>query len=231
MLQSFNSNQMDERFWCCLTQEPSHLVSLHSSWDSNQTLQTSHHSCGRRSPLCCSWSLWLAEAGCNRDQMDLQRSRRSCCPSRLSRPHPWSWQSRMSSDWYNHKYQQKSGWTQASISSHSQLLLYASCQGCEDRVQGGLLSWRHLWLSRWAKNYFSPLTFTATAFCRAKCRLPESSSSGRVGDTRKCEVLRTMVAAAMFGIVAILGSSRWYTKVARFWRQRRTFIWRRLTWY
>ena len=37
-----------------------------------------------------------------------------------------------------------------------------------------------------------------------------------------------MAAAAKVGIVAMQGSSRWDTKVARCWRERRTFIWRRL---
>ena len=47
-------------------------------------------------------------------------------------------------------------------------------------------------------------------------------------NTRECKVLRTNAAAAMVGsIVAILGSSRWDTKVARCWRHWRTF-WKRL---
>ena len=71
----------------------------------------------------------------------------------------------------------------------------------------------------------SPLTFAATAFCRAKCRLPDSSSSDGVRDTREGEVVSTIATAAMVGsVMAILGSNRWNTNVSRRWRQRRT-IW------
>ena len=69
--------------------------------------------------------------------------------------------------------------------------------------------------------------------------LPESGSSGRVGSTSHVNV--TLAAAAVehkwrllsatFGtivIVAILDSSRCDTRVARCWRQRRTFNWTRL---
>ena len=163
------------------------------------------------------------------------RSSRSCCPSRLSRPHPWSWQSHPDR-WI--PIQQQSGWTPASISSHSPLLWSASCRGCQDRGQGGLVRWRHLWLSRWTQNDFPPLTFTATASNRAKWGvhwLPESGSSGRVGSTSYW-VNVTLATAAVGNkwrllsatidivIVAILGSIRCNTEMARSWRQRRT-IW------
>ncbi len=238
--QSFNWWWMFDQFRSCLTWEPSHLVSPHSSWDSNQALYHHHHLCGRRSPLCCSWSLWLA-AGSTRKKMDLLRSSRSCCPSRLSRPHLWSWQSRMCRCWYYHKPKQQSGWTPASISSHSPLLWFRSCPCCEGSRQGGLVRQPHLQFSRWTQNYFSTLTFTATAFCRAKWGvhwLPESGSSGRVGSTSHVNVT---LAAAAFGnkwrllsatnativIAAVLGSSRCDTKEVRCWRHWRTF-WKRL---
>ena len=70
----------------------------------------------------------------------------------------------------------------------------------------------------------SPLTFAATAFCRAKCWLPDSSSSGRVRDTRECEAVWTIATAATVGcVMAILGSNRWNTNAIRVGRQRRTF--------
>ena len=54
--------------------------------------------------------------------------------------------------------------------------------------------------------------------------MPESSSSGRVRDTREGEAVRAIATAAMVGsVMAILGSNRWNTDVSRIGRQRRTF--------
>ena len=134
---------MDERFQRCLTREPSYLVSLRSSWDSSRAV-FDWHPCGRRSPLCCSWSLCLV-AGSRRKRMDPERRCRSSCPSRLSRPHLWSWHGR---NYSCHRTKQKSWWTEASIPSHSRRVSYPSSQCYEGSWQGSSARWRHLWL--WA---------------------------------------------------------------------------------
>ena len=168
--------------------------------------------------------------------MDRRRCTRSSCPSRLPRSHPWSWQSRMGRWWY-HQNKQQSRWTPASILSRSPPPRSPSYQDCEDSCQGGLVRWGYLWLSRWTQNGFPPLTFTATAICRAKWGvlwLPESGSSRWLGSTSHVNV--TLAAAAVTSaslsvnevlVEAILGSSRCDTDVARCWGQRWTF-WTRL---
>ena len=116
--------------------------------------------------------------------------------------------------------------------------------------QGSLVRWQYLWQGVFEEKenvgHFSPplkialpsshswkrertmlsppLTFAATACCRAKCWLPESSSSGWVRSTWECEALRTLATATMISsIVAIQGSRRCNAEVAWWGRQRRTF--------
>ena len=158
---------------------------------------------------------------------------RSSFPSRLSRLHLWSWDSRMMSR-HRRIPKQQSVWKSASISSHSLLLLCVSCQGCEDICQGGLVRWPHLvkksfkaiFGERTTFDYIviTTITFTATTFCRAESWLPQSGSSSWVRETGEAEVLRTVAAAAMVCVeVAIQGSGRWDTKASRWGGERRTF--------
>ena len=196
-------------------------MSLHSSWDSNQSVYHCHP-CGRRSPLCCSWSLWLA-AGSTGNQLDLDQSSHSCCPSRLSRPHPWSWHSRMDRCWH-HKPKQQSWWTPASISSHSPLLMFRTSQGCLDSCWGSLVRWHYLWqgifnieLKNILPNLSPPLTLAATAFCRANhqvYRLPESGSSCWVENTSEAQpmwiwALAAAAVVANIFIFAVVGFQVW----------------------
>ena len=202
---------MDERFQRCLTREPSYLVSLRSSWDSNRAL-FDWHPCGRRSPLCCSWSLCLV-AGSRRKRMDPERRCRSSCPSRLSRLHLWLWQSRMRRYRVHHKAKPKRRWTPASIASHSRLVSSLSCQGCQDSCWGSLARQRHLWervsdnieFKKMLPNLSPPLTLGATAFCRAKWMMPKSGSSCWVEYTSKTEPrwIWALAAAALITITNV----------------------------
>ena len=115
----------------------SYRVSPRSSWCSNLTLYC-YHLWWRRCPLCC-FCLWQS-AGGSRTRQKYLRSRRSSCPSRLSRPHRWFWQSRISRSRYYHTSMRRhqSGWIPASISSHCPLELSLSSQSCWDMYQGSL---------------------------------------------------------------------------------------------
>ena len=121
---------------CCLYWKHSDLVSLLSSWVSTQWL-FDRHPCQRIFQLCCFWSLSLA-AESKKQKMDLLRSSRSSCPSRLSRLHPWFWQSHMDRWWCCHSPEHQSGWTATAVLSHSPLLLFLSSSGCLSSCHQGI---------------------------------------------------------------------------------------------
>ena len=128
------------KWWkCCSNWKHPDLVLLLSIWDSNQWL-FDHHQCWRIFPLCYSWSLFVVV-----DEMAPVKSSHSSCPSRLSRLHPWFWQSHMDRWWCCHSHEHQSGWTPATISSHSPLLSFLSFSGCLSSCQGSLVRLQYLW--------------------------------------------------------------------------------------
>ena len=120
----------------------------HSSWDSNHPMHH-RHLCGRRFLLCCSSLLGLAAGSSWSKMLDLRRSR-SSCPSRLSRPHPWSWHNGTDRWWYHRKFELQNRWSSTSIPSQPPLVLSVSSHGWWGICRDSLVSLLHLWMGeRW----------------------------------------------------------------------------------